>query len=193
MALFAGGKPEVARYRYYSEVQKELRTGDYLCWRVNKIRSGFTFILFLYQKLFKATYSHVAIVLRLGDRLFAVEATYPRVRLIPLHMLNNFYVYKLGIEERRQNEDILLRHIGKKYSFFDLLKNMLSLSTNTDELYCSELALDFLETIGYFDASTDEFGDEVSTPDAVTRMVIERSKAVAEFVKIDKGNIDHGT
>ena len=97
MALRKGGKPEVSRYRFYSEIQGELRTGDLVCWRVNNFNNFFTFILYLYHKFFKATFSHVAVILRFGDRLFAVEAVHPKVRLIPLHMLKNFYAYRLGI------------------------------------------------------------------------------------------------
>lgn len=193
MALFPNGRPEVSRYRYYSEIHNELRTGDYVCWRVNKIRSFFTFILYLYQKFFKATYSHVGVVVKMGGRVFLVEATYPKVRIIPLHMLNSFYVYKLGIPEKESHIDYLLRHIGKSYSLFDMVKNMFSMETSADELYCSELAFDFYETIGYFEASSGEFDDEITTPDGLTKMVIEHSNVVAEFVKIDKGNIDYAS
>lgn len=193
MALRKGGKPEVSRYRFYSEIQGELRTGDLVCWRVNNFNNFFTFILYLYHKFFKATFSHVAVILRFGDRLFAVEAVHPKVRLIPLHMLKNFYAYRLGIEERKSHIDVLLKHIGKKYSFFDLGKNMMAIRTTTDELFCSELAYDFYESIGFFEASTDEFDEVLITPDQLVTMVMERANVVAEFVKIDKGNINHAT
>lgn len=193
MALIKGGKPEVSQYRYYSEIQKELQTGDLVCWRVNNFNNFFTFVLFLYHKFFKATYSHVAVVLRLGERVFAVEAVYPKVRVIPLHMLKNFYVYRLGISEKESHIDVLLRHIGKNYSLFDLVKNMLAVRSTTEELFCSELAYDFFESIGFFEASTDEFDEVLITPDELVKMVIERANVVAEFVKIDKGNINHAT
>lgn len=193
MTLFVGGKPEVRAYRFYSEIVNELQTGDLICWRVNNFNNFFTFILFLYHKLFKATYSHVAVVLRLGDRVFAVEAVHPKVRIIPLHMLKNFYVYRLGLTPRKSFIDILLRHIGKDYSLFDMLKSMFAFRTDTDQLYCSELAYDFYDSVGFFEVTLDEFDEAISTPDNLVQMVMEKAKVVAEFVKIDKGNIDYAS
>lgn len=193
MALSMGGKPEVKAYRFYSDILKELQTGDLLCWRVNNFNNFFTFVLFLYHKLFKVTYSHVAVVLRLGDRVFAVEAVHPKVRIIPLHMLKNFYVYRLNLEPRKSFIDILLRHIGKDYSLFDMAKSMFALRTDVDELYCSELARDFYDSIGFLEAAIDEFDETISTPDNLVKMVMEKAKVVAEFVKIDKGNIDYAS
>lgn len=193
MATFISGKPEVSNYRYYSEIFDELKTGDLLCWRVNTFNNFFTFILFIYHKLFKATFSHIGVVLRLGDQVFAVEAVHPKVRLIPLHMLKSFYVYRLNLPDRKSFVRLLLRHIGKDYSLFDMVKRMFSIRTDTDELYCAELAFDFYDSIGFFEVSFDEFDGAISTPDDLVKLVIEKANVLAEFVKIDKGNIDYAS
>lgn len=181
--------PGVKKYSYYSSVRDEIQTGDLLCWRINRAESIFTFILYLYHKLFKANYSHVAIAVRIGDRVFAIEATYPCVRMMPLSSLGNFYLYRLNIPSQRSNTSFLLRHLGKRYSLFDMIKNMLAFSSSNEDFYCSELAYDFYESIGFFETVIDEFENDIVTPDMLVKKVIEQSQAQSEFVRIDKGNL----
>lgn len=189
MSETKAGIPVVQKYSYFSDIQEEIQTGDLICWRINRADSFFTFILYLYHKFFKATYSHIAIAVRMGDTVFAVEATYPLVRMMPLSRLGNFYLYRLGIPYKRSNTTVLLRHLGKRYSLWDMLKNMLSISSSTEDFYCSELGNDFYENIGFFKGVIDEFDRDIVTPDMLTKKVIEQSQAQAEFVRIDKGNL----
>lgn len=189
MADKKASRPVVDKYSYFSDVCDSIETGDLLCWRINRADSFFTLILLWYQKLFGVTYSHVAVALRLGDTIFAVEATHPRVRIMPLHMLGNFYLYRLGISFKRSNTTMLLRHLGKRYSLWDLLKNIMSISSSNDDFYCSELALEFYELIGFFSAVIDEFDEDIVTPDMLVKKVLEQSGASAEYVRIDKGNL----
>ena len=39
----------------------------------------------------------------------------------------------------------------------------------------------------------DEFDGAISTPDDLVKLVIEKANVLAEFVKIDKGNIDYAS
>lgn len=177
------------KHHLYSQVRDTIRTGDLLAWRITKASGIFDFILMIYQKVFKAKFSHVAIALRIGDRLFAVEAVPKAVRLIPLSMLGNFYLIRAGVEEHAGLFDRLVRHVGKLYSVVDLAKALVAIKGDDSELYCSELALDFYESIGYFQIDIDEFDDRVPTPDDIVERVMAQASALIEFVRIDQGNI----
>ena len=181
------------RHVYYSQQRENIRTGDLLCWRVTKITSLFTLMLYFYQRFLKARYSHVAVALRFGGEIFAVEATRPHVRMMPLRMLPNFCHYALDVPDQPHTVRELTRHLGKRYGLLDLLKNMLQLSTDDQELYCSEMAFTFYESLGYFvDVDITEDDDELITPDALTRYVVQQSGARATFVRIDSGNLYPG-
>lgn len=189
MVKASSNLPNVEKYFFYSEVANDIQTGDLLAWRINKITSIFTFLLYFYQVFFKATYSHTAIAVRLGDQVFAVEATSPTVRMMPLWMLGNFYLYRANVQERKNNVHTLLKHLGKNYSLFDMIKNMFQFGTSDEELYCAEQCHNFYEEIGYFVDVIDEDEDDIITPDKVVKKVVKQSGAVAEYIRIDKGNI----
>lgn len=180
----------VKETKFYSEVHDTIQTGDLLAWRINRINSFFTFILVLYQKLFKVSYSHTATAMRIGDMVFAVEATPPAVRLIPLHMLGNFYLYPAGIAYKRSHAEVLLRHLAKLYSVVDMFKDMGGLQTDEESLYCAEQCHSFYTDIGYFVKVVDMDEGDVITPDKVVEKVIQQNPSDGIYVRIDKGNLN---
>ena len=177
--------PQVA---YYSQVKDTIQTGDLLAWKITRFNSIFTFVLYLYHKLFKAKYSHVAVVLRLGDRVFAVEATSPQVRMMPIHRLGNFYLVKAGVQAQKRHTSLLTEHLGKKYGLMDMVLDMFDVETNDEELYCSELAKQFYEDIGFFATSSDD-DSRTPTPDEIVAMVQSAANTEPVFIRIDKGNL----
>lgn len=174
----------------YSQVRDSIKTGDLLAWHITRATSLFDFTLILYQKLFNVKFSHVALAVWVGNRLFAVEATPTKVRMIPLSMLDNFYLLSAGIESTPKHFDIIGRHLGKPYSLFDLLRVHLGFKGSDQKLYCSELALQYYDEIGYFTDDIDEFDDRIPTPDDIVERVLAQSKTLIEFVRIDKGNLN---
>lgn len=173
----------------YSDVRDTLQTGDLIATRTTKIETFFDFVLYWYQKLFKRRFSHVGVVLRVGDRIFIVEAVPKVVRMIPLSMYSNFYLIRTGVKDSSRHFHNLTRHLGKPYSLLDLIKGMLNIKGSENDLYCSELALTFYQDIGYFTDVVDEFDEHTSTPDELVDWVLTQSKSEIEFVRIDKGNI----
>lgn len=169
----------------YSKVRQELKTGDLLAWKTTKINSFFDFVLFLYQKILKAEYTHVGIVVKEGNRFFLIEATPPVVRLFPVSLCDDFYHFPLNIDYKSTQIDFLLRTIGKKYSLIDLIRSILKLGDNTSEYYCSELAGRFYNDIGYI--NDEEAG---ITPDKIIEAVAKKNNVTPIFVKIDKGNLN---
>lgn len=177
--------PHVA---YYSQVKDSIQTGDLLAWKITRFNSIITFVLYLYHKLFKAKYSHVAVALRLGDRVFAVEATSPQVRMMPIHRLGNFYLVRAGVQSQKRHVSLLTEHLGKKYGLLDMVLDMVAIETDDKELYCAELAKKFYEDIGFFAASAHE-DSRTPTPDEVVDMVQSAAGTEPIFIRIDKGNL----
>ena len=169
----------------YSKVRQELKTGDLLAWKTTKINSFFDFVLFLYQKILKAEYTHVGIVVKEGNRYFLVEATPPVVRLFPISLCDDFYHFSLDIDYKSSQVDLLLRAIGKKYGLIDLIRSILRLGNDPSEYYCSELASRFYNDIGYIDDETAGL-----TPDKIIEAVTKDNQIKPTFVKIDKGNFN---
>lgn len=178
-----------SKHHLYSQIRNSIETGDLLAWRITRATTIFDFILLLYQKFFKAKFAHVAVAVRVENRLFAVEAVPNMVRIIPLSMLGNFYLIRAGVEDNGRHFGILARHLGKTYSLLDLVKNLLGIKGDDSELYCSELALQYYEEIGYFVEQFDEFDERIPTPDDIVERVLAESKGLIEFVRIDKGNL----
>ena len=178
------------KHSLYSQTRDSIKTGDLLAWRITKVSNIFGFILILYQKLFKVKFSHVAVAVWIGNRLFAVEATPSKVRIIPMSMLDNFYLISAGVQDNVSHFDIIGTHIGKPYSLFDLVRVIFGFKGSESSLYCSELALQYYDEIGYFTDDVDEFGDHIPTPDDIVERVLAQSKSPIEFVRIDKGNLN---
>ncbi len=178
-----------SHHHLYSQVRSTIQSGDLLAWRITKASGFFDFVLMLYQRIFKARFSHVAVALRVGDRVFAVEAVPNAVRIFPLSMLGNFYLIRAGVDDKPGLFTFLTRHLGKPYSVFDLVKSLVAIKGDDSKLYCSELALDFYESIGYFQIDIDEFDDRVPTPDDIVERVMAQAGAPIEFVRIDQGNM----
>lgn len=168
----------------YSQKRNDIKTGDLLVWKTTRINSFFDFILFLYQKIFKAEYTHVAIAVKEGNRLFIIEATPPVVRLYPISMCDDFYLFPVDTETKSSHTDILLRKIGLKYSIWDLIRGILKLGNNEKEEYCSEIASRFYNEIGYIDDI-----DAGLTPDSLIKAIRKVHKTEPIFVKVDRGNL----
>lgn len=169
----------------YSEVRDTIETGDLLIWKTNKIGSLIDLILYLYQKLLKAEYTHVGVAVVLGGRVMLVEATPPVVRLYPLSLLDDFYLLKTNVKYKNKHLDILFENLGKKYSLLDLIKSLFKLNNSNQHYYCSELASKFYNEIGLI--ANEDAG---LTPDSIVKAVKEATSNDITFVKIDRGNLD---
>lgn len=169
----------------YSEIRDTIKTGDLLIWKTTKINSLIDFILYLYQKIFKAKFTHVGVAVALGNRVLLVEATPPVVRLYPLSLLDDFYLLKTDITYKNKHLDILFEDLGKKYSLIDLIKYLFKIGRSNNHYYCSKLASKFYNEIGLID---DE--DAGLTPDSIVEAVKKATSSAITFVKIDRGNID---
>lgn len=182
----------------YSKVRHEIQTGDLLAWRTTKINSFISLVLFLYQKIFKAKFSHVGVAVRVADRIFIVEAVPPVVHVVPLSQEGTFYWIPAGMTNTAgerftqlplgADEGAMIQHllstVGKPYSLVDFFKGLLKLGNSVSDYYCSEQAGEFYNSFGRL--TNEDAGDH---PD---RLVDELVKAVGiEPIEVfmDKGNI----
>lgn len=172
-------------FTLYSEIRGNIKTGDLLIWETTKIRSFIDFVLYLYQKIFKAEFTHVGVAVVLGNRLLIVEATPPVVRLHPVSLLDDFYLLKTNIRTKSKHLDILFEHLGKKYSLLDLVKFLFKLRNNDNNFYCSELASKYYNEVGLIHNH-----DAGLTPDSLIKEVKKATSNIITFVKIDRGNIN---
>jgi len=169
----------------YSDIKKEIQTGDLLAWETTSINGFFDFLLFLYQKIFKARFTHVGVAVRINGRVFMVDATPPMVRLFPVSMTRDFYLIKTNIKATEKHIDILLSRLGNRYSLLDMIRGILNFKKDDTKDYCSDLVGDFYNQIGYIN---DENAGR--TPDTIVEAIIKASGSEPIFVKIDRGNLN---
>ena len=167
----------------YSKVRHEIKTGDLIAWKTTKITSFFTFILYLYQKILKAQYTHVGVAVREGDRIFVLEATPPVVRLFPLSLSGDFYHIPTKFDRKSTQLDFLLLTLGRKYSLLDLIRSSFKFGSDNADYYCSELCADYYNAIGHIN---NEWAGE--TPDAIVHEILKVNQNEPIFVKNDRGN-----
>jgi len=169
----------------YSNIRHEMKTGDLLIWKTRSVANIFDFLLFLYQKIFGAKYTHVGIVVKMGNRLMMVDAAPPVVKVFPISLCRDFYLVKTNIEDKDSHIDVLFNRLGNKYSLLDMVRGVFKFKRNAKEDYCSDLASEFYNQIGYID---DE--DAGQTPDSLVEAIVKASGNEPILVKIDRGNLN---
>lgn len=169
----------------YSEVKDKIRTGDLIAFTTTKYNSFLTFILFLYQRLLGATYTHVGIIVRTGNSTFVVEAVPPLVRIYPVENLSSFYWIDATVSAPNAKQlEFLMKRVGTPYSILDMFKGTIGMENNLNNYYCSELAADFYYNFGYIhDRSLGH------TPDSIVKAIMERGNEKAIHVVVDRGNL----
>lgn len=169
----------------YSEIRNKIKTGDLIATDEAPIDSFFGLVLSLYQKILGAKYTHVGIAVRMGGRVFVVEATPPEVRLVPISMFGDFKLIPTDMKGSENSHlEYLFSSLGKKYSILDMLKGTLGIAGSNSDYYCSELAGDFYNSFGYLVDRT-----VGHSPDSIVEAVIAKAKVEPILVVIDKGNL----
>ena len=172
--------------RLLSEVIDEIQTGNLLAFRVRRFNSFVSLVLKLYQKVTRAKYSHVGVVLRIHDRVFIVEAVTPKVVITPLDKVDDFYLIPAKPKASlRSQEDFLLGKVGVNYSLIDILTHFLGMDYSKDSIYCSELVSEFYNHVGYL--TERESGH---TPDKIC-IAVKTKVGISEsiYVVTDRGNL----
>lgn len=177
--------------KLYSEIRTNIQTGDLVIWKVDRVKSLSTLILYLYQKIYKRRSSHVGIAVNINNRVFVVEAKPPYVRMFPLSRTHDFMLLQTNIINKDAALDALLIHLGKPYTLFNLLQGVLGWKTSEQTLYCSELCALFYMDIGYLKSNIEEEDLPGETPDMLIDNIEKISNNKAFYVHIDRGNLKY--
>jgi len=134
----------------YSQYRNTIKSGDLLVWSDNG-QSFFSELFLSMVRIFTASdFAHVGIAVKINNRLFVLEATLPKVQLIPVSNYDHFYHISMGVDWNVDHEDFLYSKIGIKYSLFDAIRAYLGIvKLNNDKWQCAELATEFYKTAGF--------------------------------------------
>lgn len=135
--------------RCVNDAHAEIKTGDILVWRQDRTSAISNAFLTLVRFATQSDFAHVGVALRLEGRLFVVEATIPKVRIIPVTYDDEFYHVATGVAPSESSVDWLLSVVGVDYSFLDCLRAYLGMRLDRLGAYqCAELAHEFLSMNG---------------------------------------------
>ena len=164
----------------YSEYKKNIKSGDLLVWNKGEESFKSKLVLFIIRLFTLSEYSHVGIAWKVSDRLFIIEATIPRVRIVPLSNQDGFYHIPMKIKWKKAYTDYLLSRVGERYSLREAILGYLGKTTPDDRHWqCAELANTFYKNVGT------DFGD-ANTPSKLVKAILEQTEAELHYVSISK-------
>ena len=133
-----------AKTSNYREIRDELKSGDIIVACKGNMQSFNGLISLFIRVLTASSYSHVGVVVKLGNRCFVVEATPPVVRLYPLSKLDSFYVIKMEQALSRDDENRLFEYVGLPYSDWNsIVSYFTGKPLANGKLQCAQLVSSF--------------------------------------------------
>lgn len=168
--------------KQYQAIRHEIQTGDLLVWSTDD--NSFLSSLFtrFVRLLTISEYSHTAIALVDQGRVYAVEATMPKIKLTPLSECKGFYHIPMGITTTPEQHNVLKQYIettylGCSYSLLDCIRGYLGRTdTRNDRWQCAELCNDFYKFMGI------DLGDNY-TPSRLVNAVIKQRGASICYIE----------
>ena len=128
----------------YQEIRDKLKSGDIIVCCKGNMKSFKGFLSLLVRVVTASSYSHVGVVIKLGNRCFVVEATPPVVRLYPLSKLDSFYVIKMEQRLSREDENRLFEYVGLPYSDWNSIVSYFTRKPLANgKLQCAQLVSSF--------------------------------------------------
>jgi hypothetical protein len=163
----------MANDNLYENYRSKIKSGDLLVWGTPPSSSIYSKLTHTFIRLFTLSeYSHVGIAWVVGERLFVIEATFPRVQIFPLSKYDEFYHIPIDFEWREEYLVYLLELVGCKYSLSDCVRGYLGEPTEDQSRWqCAELA-------HYFYTKTNilKLGN-CFTPSTLVREILSSDKA----------------
>lgn len=146
----------------YADFRPSIKSGDLLAWTHRSWKSWRDIKIQLVRFFTQSEYSHVALALELGRRIFAVEAVKPYVRIALLSSLGEFYHVSTRADWTEDVTEYALSHIGEPYSEIQAIQSFFKHLQHDSQWECAELVLDILEKVNI------DLGSK-QTPTAVMR------------------------
>ena len=161
----------------YQDHRDQIKSGDILVWSKDNISPLSNLYLRGIRFLTSSDYGHIAIAIRIFNRLFVLEATSPRVRLTPVSTKDELYHIPLNIKWNINYSYLLFEYIGLKYSILDATRAYFGRTLERDDRFqCVELAINFYKKIGI------DFGTDY-VPGKFVKNVLEITQKPIYFIK----------
>lgn len=170
---------DIEEFFNYEDHRPNIRSGDLLIWSKDPSSSFRNFLLDVVRFFTKSEYGHVGIAWKIGGRLFVIEATIPRVRIVPVSDLSSFYHVPLRMRWKREYEDYLLEKVGAPYSMRDAIRAYFTDSVENDGTWqCAELANRFYSRVGI------PMGNAFTPAKIVERLLVLKETAVYSIRRV---------
>lgn len=171
----------IYQYSYYA-IRHEIKTGDLLVWSTDDssiLSAIFTRLVRLFTL---SDYSHTAIAWVENKRVYAIDATIPRIKMSLLSECKDFYHIPMGIT-MTQEQQLELKtfiedtYLDRRYGIMDCIRGYLGKTDmSNDSWQCAELCNHFYARVGI------ELGDAF-TPTRLIRTIIRKFSAVIHYVE----------
>ena len=118
----------------YNLIRDKMQTGDILFFE-----SDGSILNWIVSKWTKSEYIHVGMVFKIARRVFILEALpFKGVRMIPLSTRLPFVFCPMKLDWNPLASDVAFKNVGKKYSFFDLIRVAFNKRPNNSGFICTE-------------------------------------------------------
>lgn len=156
--------------KLYSEYREHISQGDMLVWASNP------FI----QIMTRSKYTHTAIAMKHGTRLYAFEARLGGVRNFPMSNKNDFYHIPMGIDWKEEYTDYCDARIGEPYSIYAAVISVIVNPKINGAWQCSELTKHIYQRLGF-----KLNGD--TTPDGLIQDIMDLGYVMSKVINDRKG------
>lgn len=179
--MYPSEKASVAHY-HYEAVRHQFKPGDLLVWSTDDttwLSSIFTRVV---RFLTLSDYSHTAIVWIEDNRVYAIDATIPKIKLTPLSECKDFY--HIPMELHLTPSDLILlkeyiytTYLGKAYGILDAIRGYLGyINESNDQWQCAELCHNFYKKNG-IDLQ------DAYTPSKLIKAIFKLKSTTIRFIK----------
>jgi hypothetical protein len=100
----------------YNEARELIRSGDLLAFTHRSWKSWYDIKIQLVRIFTRSEYSHVGLAWVVGGRVFILEAVSPLVRIYPLSVSGDFYLFPMKANWNSAAEEYALSKVGYAYS-----------------------------------------------------------------------------
>ncbi len=160
----------------YIDYRSKIKTGDILAWTYRDWGSFHSIMMQIVRIFTKSEYGHVGIAWVHAGRVFVIDSTVPKVRIVPLSNFLPAYVIHMEQPLYKEALERAFELVGKgKYSVLEAIKSYFGMNKNPDAWQCAEFVQEVLYTNG----------TDLNCSDTPTEVVFAAQKLGKEMVFIE--------
>jgi len=160
----------------YTNIRPKIKSGDVLAWSHKGWGTWYDIQMQIIRMSTRSEFNHVGIAWVVSNRVFIIEAVYPKVRIYPLSKELPFYWLPTGGDWWTEVEEFALSKVGEEYSKIDAIKaffNQIKPGSN-NVWQCAELINIILQRGSVFDRHV------TSTPTAIVEELMNKGYPVTK-------------